>query len=98
MTIELVKAIKSGSLARVKQLLEEEGVNPNNNDDDDTKPIVIAAETGQDSIVELLLDHGANINAITKVRQFKTLCLMLRMSHLLFFVDRINCTHASCCT
>ncbi len=64
---ELVTAIKGGLTTKVVSLLQD-GCNPNT--EGDLQPIIVAAESGQDAIVELLLDSGAHIDVISQVNQY----------------------------
>ena len=61
---QLINAVKSGDLAKVKELLAE-SANPNSKTGGVT-PLVWASYKGQLGIVKLLLDSGANINAQDK--------------------------------
>jgi ankyrin repeat protein/uncharacterized membrane protein len=61
---ELVEAVKSGDLARVKQLLEK-GADANTRTKYEYTPLHYAAEKGYLDVVKALISHGASINART---------------------------------
>jgi ankyrin repeat protein len=60
---EILRAAKSGAVARVKQLLEEEPALIAAKDCDDSTPLHCATWKGHLGVVELLLNAGADVNA-----------------------------------
>jgi ankyrin repeat protein len=69
---DLLKFIHEGNYEKVQQLLEE-GIDPNTpvflsyfNKEKDTYPLIQAVQQGNISIVNLLINHKANINVSTK--------------------------------
>jgi hypothetical protein len=66
MNIELLEAIKKGSPTRLLEIMETCDIDPND-DVEGRKPIVVAAEIGHYTIVEILLEFSAEINGMTQV-------------------------------
>ena len=60
---EIIRAAKSGNLARVKELLEEDPSLISARDTDDSTPLHCATWKGHKAVVELLLKNGADVNA-----------------------------------
>jgi hypothetical protein len=59
---ELIKAVKSRDIKKVKELLER-GANPNAKDENGWTPLHHAAEVGSVDIAKFLIDKGAYVNA-----------------------------------
>jgi hypothetical protein len=59
---ELIKAVRSRDIKRVKELLEK-GANPNAKDKNELTPLHHVAEVGSLDIAMLLINKGANVNA-----------------------------------
>jgi hypothetical protein len=59
---ELIKAVKSRDIKKVKELLEK-GANPNAKDNYESTPLHYAAQVGSSDIAMLLINKGANVNA-----------------------------------
>ena len=64
---EIFTKIEAGDFAEVKRLIEENPERVNMKDDGFPyyTPLLVAAECGNKEIVELLLEYGADINAVT---------------------------------
>jgi ankyrin repeat protein len=62
---ELHQAVKEGRLSDVQKLLEH-GKNVNEVDLEGQTPLHTASKYGQDRIADLLLNHGANMEAKDK--------------------------------
>ena len=60
---EIIRAAKSGALARVKQLLEQDPLLISARDVDGSTPLHCATWKGHFGVVELLLNSGADVNA-----------------------------------
>jgi|SRR6185295_11876409 len=60
---EIIKAAKSGAVATVQQLLEQEPALINARDADGSTPLHCATWKGHVGVVELLLSFGADVNA-----------------------------------
>jgi ankyrin repeat protein len=60
---EMIRAAKSGSVARIRELLEQDPALLNARDADGSTPLHCAAWKGHVPAVELLLDSGADVNA-----------------------------------
>jgi ankyrin repeat protein len=60
---EIIKAAKSGSVLRVKELLAADAKLINALDKDGSTPLHCATWKGQQEVVALLLDSGADVNA-----------------------------------
>jgi len=56
---------KDGDLDRVRKLLEK-GISPNKEDSAGYRPLHYAARNGHYRVCELLLDNGAEVNAVTR--------------------------------
>lgn len=72
-TIDLFKAIKSGKIITIKNVLNTK-VNVNGNDSDGNKPLDLLLDTQLDKkdrneIITLLIEKGANINATKKFKK-----------------------------
>ena len=87
MVDELIGAIKGGFQTKVASLLHD-GCSPNT--EGDLKPIIIAAESGQDTIIELLLDSGADINVVSQVRS----AFIIDVGYLLILSERVDSVDA----
>jgi len=62
----LLRALDTGDYDLTKRLLEH-GLDPNRPDDDgDDTPLHVAAEMGNERLAELLVDKGANVNALNQ--------------------------------
>ena len=59
---ELVDAVDSGDLARVRRLVEHGGADVNDADNDGWKPLRVAACEGHVDVARLLVDWGADVN------------------------------------
>ncbi|MGC8987955.1 ankyrin repeat domain-containing protein, partial [Infirmifilum sp.] len=59
---ELLEAVSSGDVARVKELLKK-GVNPNARNILGRTPLHLAAFSGNIEATRLLLEHGPNVDA-----------------------------------
>ena len=57
----LIQSSAKGSLATVQKLVEERGVSVTVSDYDDRTPLHLAAASGEDAVVEVLLAHGAPV-------------------------------------
>ena len=60
---EILKAAKSGAASRVKELLEQDTALISARDTDGSTPLHCATWKGHQSVVELLLAFGADVNA-----------------------------------
>jgi ankyrin repeat protein len=60
---EIIKAAKSGAAFRVKELLTQEASLIGARDTDGSTPLHCATWKGHQNVVELLLSHGADVNA-----------------------------------
>ena len=60
---EIIKAAKSGAASRVRELLETDASLISARDTDGSTPLHCATWKGHQSVVELLLKHGADVNA-----------------------------------
>jgi ankyrin repeat protein len=60
---EIIRAAKSGAVARVKELLEQDPALISARDSDGSTPLHCATWKGQLAVVELLLTRGAEVNA-----------------------------------
>ena len=58
---DLVQASAKGDTIEVKRLLDS-GANPDAAARDDWTPLTVAAREGHESVVRLLIDHGADVN------------------------------------
>lgn len=61
LSIELVEAVKTGNLIRLKEIINL-GVNINNKDQNGNTILFLASLYGQKEVVELLINIGANVN------------------------------------
>jgi len=59
--LELIEAIKSGSISKCRELLRG-GSSANDSDDTGQTPLMIATRTNQLTIVKLLIEQGADVN------------------------------------
>jgi ankyrin repeat protein len=60
---EIIKAAKSGAAARVKELLQQDAKLIAARDSDGSTPLHCATWKGHKNVVEVLLAHGADVNA-----------------------------------
>src|SRR5215470_17942305 len=60
---EIIKAAKKGDVAKIKELLAENGDLIHARDSDGSTPLHCATWKGQLAVVELLLEAGADVNA-----------------------------------
>lgn len=60
---EIIRAAKSGAVARVQELLEQDAALIFARDTDGSTPLHCATWKGQLAVVELLLSRGAEVNA-----------------------------------
>jgi|ERR1043166_252846 ankyrin repeat protein len=60
---EIIKAAKAGALSRVKGLLDEDASLVSAKDSDGSTPLHCATWKGHQTVVELLLSRGAEVNA-----------------------------------
>ena len=60
---EIIKAAKSGAALRVKELLELDAALISARDSDGSTPLHCATWKGHQGVVEVLLSHGADVNA-----------------------------------
>ena len=60
---EIIKAAKSGHVARVRELIGQEAALVSARDTDGSTPLHCATWKGHAGVVELLLKHGAAVNA-----------------------------------
>lgn len=60
---EIIKAAKSGSALRVKELLAQDASLVSARDTDGSTPLHCATWKGHQAVVELLLSHGCDVNA-----------------------------------
>ncbi len=60
---EIIKAAKAGAASRVKELLAQDASLISARDADGSTPLHCATWKGHLNVVELLLSHGANVNA-----------------------------------
>ena len=60
---EIIKAAKSGAAARVKELLQHDAQLISARDADGSTPLHCATWKGHQNVVEVLLAHGADVNA-----------------------------------
>lgn len=61
--ISIVAAVKKGDYLKVKELLTNHKDECNTTTPDGATPLMYAAITGQTKIIQLLVEHGANVNA-----------------------------------
>lgn len=61
----LIKAVYDGNESRVRALVSS-GANLEERKSDESTPLLLAAETDQFEIAEILIDHGANIWATSE--------------------------------
>lgn len=59
--MQLFAAVTNNDLRHAQRLLDA-GVSPNSADDDDDTPLIMAATGGRIEMMQLLLDHGADVN------------------------------------
>jgi ankyrin repeat protein len=62
-SIDLIAAVASGNADRVRELLTSDPEAAKTNDDEGATPLHYATLNGYREIAELLLRHGADINA-----------------------------------
>ena len=66
---ELIDAVEQGDVKKIKQLLDA-GIDPNSEDDDTVYTILYTAtESGNTEIVKLLLENGADVDAVVDYGQ-----------------------------
>ena len=63
---EIIKASKAGNVGRIKELLASDPGLLTARDTDDSTPLHCAVWKGQDAVVALLLDAGADVNLHNK--------------------------------
>jgi len=59
----LVAASAEGDVSKVKQLIDEDGVEVDSFDWDRVTPLIAAATTGQLEVIEVLMGHGPDVSA-----------------------------------
>ena len=64
--VDIFTAVKTGNVARVKDLIENGGVNVNAKNSGGLTPLILAAYRGYDKVVQVLLDNGAAVDAKDK--------------------------------
>ncbi len=69
-SVDIYQAAKVGNIKAVKQHLEA-GVNVNVKADNGNTPLHNAAYYGHKEVAKLLIDKGAEVNAITKLGRFE---------------------------
>ncbi len=60
---EIHDAAKVGDLEKVKALIKDDPDLVNSKDNEDATPLLWAAQIGSTNVVDLLLNHGADVNA-----------------------------------
>jgi ankyrin repeat protein len=60
---EIIRAAKAGATAKLKELLDQDASLVSARDSDGSTPLHCATWKGHQSAVELLLKHGADVNA-----------------------------------
>jgi len=76
--LHLFSAIKDNDFNTVKDMIETQGVDPNSKDKRGFTPLFLAIRSGNENIMNLLIDKGADVNYFTKMNDEITLsCLFL---------------------
>ena len=70
-----------GKLARVKELLEEDSLLVSIRDAKNLTPLHVAASRGQDEVIQLLLDYGADINGPSDVGEWTPMVFAAYRGH-----------------
>ena len=63
----VLAAVKTGNDEPVVRLIDEENVDVDTKDIEGRTPLIIASRDNQQKLCKLLLSHGANVNAKTKL-------------------------------
>ena len=63
----VLAAVKTGNDEPVVRLIDEENVYVDTKDIEGRTPLIIASRDNQQKLCKLLLSHGANVNAKTKL-------------------------------
>lgn len=82
---ELLEAARSGAEDRLLVLLNPLNVNCHASDGRRSTPLHLAAGYNRGRVVQLLLQHGADVHA--KDKGYKALCLMTNLLLLIFIED-----------